>query len=293
MTAAPHSLAALPADRLSDQGFWRALFPALTIAAPQENFAARPLANASVALAGDRMLREGYFQAADPGLAALAAPLAQAVSELAKIGAPPVFVFLFDQAWAAFNRQTQMIASLLGPDYQVLPDFWAWHVNPQGDEAGWRPHRDRGAASLAPDKTPLTLTVWIPLNDATPDSSCMYILPADKDPTYGTPRDGQYQIDLPAIRALPGKAGDWFCWNQAVLHWGGQTSRFAEHSRMSIALEFQRGDHAPFNTPLLGTLPAPDFDARLKLVCKQILQYAHMYPLTADLAAVARRLIGT
>ena len=121
----------------------------------------------------------------------------------------------------------------------------------------------------------------------------MYIVPATQDPTYNTPQDKEWKFDHAAIRALPAEAGDVFMWNQAVLHWGGQTSRFAEHSRMSIALEFQRGDHAPFNTPLLGTLPAPDFDARLKLVCKQILQYAHMYPLTADLAAVARRLIGT
>ena len=284
--------ASFPLEKLADQGFWRERFPQLTIGAPQEDFAARAVSNQAIVTADDRMRREGYFQGADPGLTDLAGPLAGAVSDLAAAGAPPVFAFLFDQAWAAFNRQTRMIASLLGPDYQVLPDFWAWHVDPRGGEAGWRPHRDRGFASLAPDRSPLSLTVWIPLTEAEPDNGCMYILPAVKDPTYGTPQDGQYRVDLPAIRALPVAPGDWLCWNQAVLHWGGQTSRFAAAPRMSMALEFQRGGMAALNTPLLGTLPAPDFDARLKLICKQILQYAHMYPLTPQLAAVAKGLIG-
>ena len=284
--------AILPLEKLADPAFWRARFPDLTIGAPAQDFTAIPLANEPAVVAGDRMRREGYFQGSDPGLADLAAPLAEAVTELAAIGAPPVFIFLFDQAWAAFNRQTRMIASLLGPDYQVLPDFWAWHVDPKGGEAGWRPHRDRGFRSLAPDKTPLSLTVWIPLTPATPDASCMYVLPADRDPTYGTERDGQYQIDLPAIRALPVAPGDWLCWNQAVLHWGSQSSSFAASPRVSMALEFQRGTMPPLNQPLLGTLPEPDFEFRLKLICKQILQYAHMYPLSPELAAVATKLIA-
>lgn len=283
--------AEFPLERLADEDFWRTRFPALTIGVPQDDFAACALANAARVKADDRMRREGYFQASDPGLVDLATPLAGAISGLAAAGAPPVFAFLFDQAWAAFNRQTRIIASLLGPDYQVLPDFWAWHVDPQGGEAGWRPHRDRGFAALAPDKTPLSLTVWIPLTSAVPDNSCMYILPADKDPTYGTPQDGQYRVDLPAIRALPVEPGDWLCWNQAVLHWGSQTSHFAASPRMSMALEFQRGTMAPLNTPLLGTLPVPAFDDRLRLICKQILQYAHMYPLKPELAAVAKGLI--
>jgi len=77
-----------------------------------------------------------------------------------------------------------------------------------------------------------------------------------------------------------------------VLHWGGEASRFAAHPRISMALEFQTGERAPFNTPLIEPFTNLDFESRLKLVGKQILQYKHMYPLAARFELLARRLLG-
>jgi hypothetical protein len=280
------------ADFLSE-AFWRGAFPELAIGDRlQGEFHLNSLDPQTMATVEQRMRVEGYFQERDPQLAALSAQLSNAISRCVQLGIPPVFIFLFDEAWMAFFRQHATLAAFLGPQYQVLPDFWAWHVDPRAGQAGWRPHRDKGRAALAPDGAPLSLTVWMPLTEATPLNGCMYVLPANRDPVYGSENETSWQVDFPSIRALPGQPGDWFCWNQAVLHWGAQSSPFATQPRMSMALEFQRGDIEPFNTPLLGTLPVLNFESRLRLVAKQILQYQHMYPLPEPMQRFAHHLIG-
>lgn len=278
---------------LLDQAFWQVTFPELTIIGRLTGqFALNGLDQPSMSTAAQKMLLEGYFQERDAGLVELTGLLSTAVSRCVQMGIPPVFIFLFDEAWAAFFRQHATISALLGPEYQTLPDFWAWHVDPRAGQAGWRPHRDKGRTALAADGTPLSLTVWIPLTEATPLNGCMYVLPANRDPVYNTENDKNWQVDFPSIRALPGQPGDWFCWNQAVLHWGAQSSPFATAPRMSMALEFQRSEIAPFNTPWLGRVPVLNFESRLQLVAKQILQYQHMYPLPENMQRFAQRVMA-
>lgn len=277
---------------MMNEGFWRETFPELSIGS---TFAGQFEINALTPERGqrvaDRMRVEGYFQEADEALVDMSGRLSIAVERAHSLGIPPVFIFLFDEAWAAFYRQHAALAGFLGRDYRVLPDFWAWRVDPQAGQAGWRPHRDKGWNALLPDGSPKSLTVWIPLTEAMPMNGCMYVLPANRDPVYGTPNDKNWQVDFPSIRALPGKPGDYFCWNQAVLHWGAQSSQFSDQPRMSMALEFQRADMPAFNEPLLPTLGVLSFEDRLKLTGKQILQYRHMYPLPQPMQELAERLL--
>ena len=119
----------------------------------------------------------------------------------------------------------------------------------------------------------------------------MYIVPAHRDKNYGTAQDKEWKFDYADIRALPGQPGSVFVWNQAVLHWGSRTSEFSDQVRISAAFEFQRGDVQPFNQPLLDPHALPTFDARLKLIAKQILQYEHMYPLTPEMKLFASLLL--
>ncbi len=278
---------------MTREAFWRGTFPELSIRERLKGtFRIQSLRNEPAMLAAERMKLEGYFQERDEELVDLTGRLSRAVERCVALNIPPVFMFLFDEAWAAFYRQHQLIAMFLGSDYQVMPDFWVWHVDPRAGQAGWRPHRDKGRRALAADGSPLSLTMWVPLSEASPLNGCMYILPANRDPVYGTADEGALQVDYQSIRALPGQSGDFFIWNQAVLHWGAQSSPFAEKPRMSMALEFQRGDIAPFNTPLLGTMPLLSFENRLRLVAKQILQYAHMYPLPREMQALAEQVLA-
>lgn len=289
----PQADIAPSASDLLREDFWRSTFPDLTILGRlQGHFALNRLPPHSFELAEQKILLEGYFQERDPNLVELARLLSTTIARFVELGIPPVFVFLFDEAWAAFIRQHATIAAFLGPQHQALPDFWAWHIDPRAGQAGWRPHRDKGRSSLDASGRPLSLTIWIPLTEATTLNGCMYMLPANRDPAYNTPDENAHQIDLPSVRALPGQPGDWFCWNQAVLHWGAQSSPFATAPRMSMALEFQRGEIKPFNKPLLGSLPVLNFQTRLALVAKQILQYQHMYPLPETMQRFAKEVLG-
>ncbi|UZK67205.1 phytanoyl-CoA dioxygenase family protein [Sphingomonas sp. M1-B02] len=279
---------------IGSEAFWRAHFPNLhigqllsqelrekTLDAPPRN---------SLALNVERMKVDGYFQDRDDTVARLAPILGDAVRTCNRIDIPPAFIFLFDEAWECFYALHQHLTPFLG-DYQILPDFWAWHVDPKASESGWSPHRDKGYGALDVNGNPLSLTVWIPLSEATPLSSCMYVLPKSRDPVYGTPEDKNWKIDYPSIRALPGKPGDFFCWDQAVLHWGSASSPFANGPRISMALEFQRTDAAPFNKPLLPAFCNLDFKSRLWLVGKQIMQYRHMYKVRPEFEALATSLL--
>lgn len=291
------SVVEAPASRvheLTRPEFWREHFPELSINTRLEswNRSAHVPTDGEKNLWFARMLEEGYFQVRAETCERLAPKLADAVRTCREVDIPPTFIFLFDEAWECFYAQDGMIRFFLGDGYKVLPDFWTWHVDPGAGEAGWRPHRDKGREALAPNRAPTSLTMWIPLTESTPQNGCMYVLPANLDPTYATENEKSWQIDLPSIRALPGQPGDAFCWNQAVLHWGSRTSRFAPGPRLSMALEFQRGDIRPWNNPLLEPFANHSFDFRLKLIGKQILQYKHMYPLPERFQTLAEQLVA-
>src|SRR6185503_2390352 len=114
--------------------------------------------------------------------------MASTVRRLSAEGISPVFAFLFDEFWAPFRAMDGLFGGLLD-EYGLLPHFWVWNVDPQKGDAGWAPHRDMGHAALRPDGTPITITTWIPLSEANPLNSCMYMVPAHADPVYGTARD--------------------------------------------------------------------------------------------------------
>lgn len=281
------------------QDFWRETFPQLHInQAVNEPFANRVLRRPlpkTMAVNAERMREDGYFQDRDETIKRLAPALADAARTCRRLDIPPTFLFLFDEPWKCFFSLHNVIEHFLG-DYRVLPDFWIWYVEPQAAEAGWRPHRDKGYKSLGPNGEPLSLSLWIPLSEATPLSSCVYILPKGLDPIYGTDGDGtdncQWQVDFPSIRALTASPGDYLCWDQALLHWGSASSRFADGPRISMALEVQRSDAAPMNDPLLPPFANVDFTSRLWLVAKQILQFRHMYLVRPELEEFALSVVN-
>lgn len=280
---------------ISRADFWRANFPQLSINTrlAKGNVAQIEPDEDKRALWRERMAEEAYFQDVSDALTELTPRLAEAVLTCKRLDIPPAFVFLFDEPWECFFSLDPMLRLFLGANYRILPDFWTWHLDPKRVEAGWRPHRDKGRMALKGDGGPASLTVWVPLSEATPQNGCMYLLPANRDPVYGTENEARWQIDIAKVRALPARPGDFLCWNQAVLHWGGEASRFARHPRMSMALEFQMGERAPFNQPLIEPFANLDFEFRLRLVAKQILQYKHMYPLAARFEALAQRLLAS
>jgi hypothetical protein len=218
--------------------------------------------------------------------------MADTVRDLSAAGLSPLFAYLYDEFWYPFFKLRDLYRALLDGGYYMLPDFWIWNVDPRKGEAGWKPHRDKGKKSLLDDGSPKSLTTWIPLSIATPLNGCMYVVPAQYDPTYATADETKMKFEYQSIRALPARPGDFFVWNQAIYHWGSRTSQRASESRVSMAFEFQRADVPPFNAPLIDPLRIPAFETRLELIAKQIHRYRHMYELDPAVAQMAAELLA-
>jgi hypothetical protein len=275
---------------LADPALWRGLAPQLHVADTQLwAGAAHPIAfdDARLKSVKTDLAREGYFQLPAQEWGVDVAEVAAGASAAVSAGYLPVFAFMYDEPWIMYARLRKLIAAALDERYMMMPAFWAWHVDGTREPAGWTPHRDLGHHTLLPDRRPKAMTFWLPLTDATPQNGCMYILPADRDPHYGTPQDHQTNLDLQNVRALPSPAGGVLAWTQAVFHWGGRARIPLAQPRISISVEFQRGDQPPIYEPLLDPQHMPDPALRLRLILRQILQYQHMYPLPPALKTMA------
>ena len=282
------SLTAADAENVA---FWRALQPELSIEGTASNDG---FTFGDVGALMEQLRFEGYVNA--PGVVPekLVKAMRDCIAMLHERKIPLAFAFVYDEAWQVFQGLATFIEAALGTGYRALPDFWVWHVMAAESATGWGPHRDRVQPTLDRNNSPHSMTVWVPFTDATPLNGCIYMLPAHLDDRFRQrvwDGEGNNQVLAPQnIRALPATAGSLLAWNQAVLHWGGRASRLASGPRSSAAFEFQRGDKAPFNRPLLDPKKTPPFPQRLGLVGKQVLQYRHMYPLTPDIEAIAEAL---
>jgi hypothetical protein len=213
--------------------------------------------------------------------------MADTVRALSAANLSPLFACLYDEFWYPFLKLHRLHGALLGGSYRLLPDFWILNVDPNKGEAGWRPRRDKGRTALFEDGSPKSLTTWIPLSTATPLNGCLYVVPAQHDPTYATADESEMKFEYQSIRALPADPGDFIVWNHALFHWGGRTSPQAAESRVSMAFQFQRADVPPFDSPLIDPLRVLPFEARIKLIARQLYRYRHLYELDPQLAQMA------
>lgn len=223
---------------------------------------------------------EGYVN--QPGVVPIeyVQRIRQAMFNLHQAGIPPAFGFVFDEFWLMFAGLRPFLSALLGEEYRAIPAFWAWHVAPSDESKGWKAHRDRGPATLGPDRRPYSFSVWLPVTDASPLNGCMYVLPQHLDPKLAPFKEGMgerpFQPPLQNVRALPAPAGSLLGWHQMLLHWGSRASRLGKEPRCSMSVEFQRGDRAPFEGPLLDPLRPPSFGDRLGMIGRLTRSYAHM-----------------
>jgi len=288
---APRMTTSLTAADAENMAFWRELQPALSIDGTRsyEGFQLGDIGELM-----EQLRFEGHVNVPEVVPQELVVAMRDCIAKLAEREIPLAFAFVYDEAWQVFQGLATFMEAALGTAYRALPDFWVWHVVPSESATGWSPHRDRVQPTLDRNNAPHSLTVWVPFTDATPLNGCIYMLPAHLDDRFKQrvwDGEGNNQVVAPQnIRALPAAAGSLLAWNQAVLHWGGRASRLAQGPRSSAAFEFQRGDKAPFNRPLLDPKRTPPFQQRLGLVGKQVLQYRHMYPLSDEIATMAEAL---
>ena len=269
---------------LVSKDFWLQFAPELNIEALEIK---EPLAALGTD-SQDLMIKEGYVNLRDLDLGFDFGKLESVISKLASQDLLPVFAFAYDEFWLLQAKFKNILGGFLGEDYKMLPAFWAWHLDPAKQEAGWEPHRDRDRHALEADGSPLAVTLWIPINEANPMNGCIYLVPANRDRAYGTERETSFDFEYAAVRALPAKPGDALIWNHAILHWGARASERAASPRMSIALEYQRGDINQMKDIIIEAQSLPSFEQRLDLIARQIVSYTHMYDFDKSMIEFAR-----
>jgi hypothetical protein len=204
------------------------------------------------------------------------------IFSLTDIGLPPVFVYIYDQPWALFERLRPIIELFLGNRFSLLPNFWAWHIPPIKGASGWPAHTDCSAQtrfeSADGGTTFMSMSFWIPLTDATIENGCMAILPKSREILYNTPITDPNQIIPQDAINLPAKSGSVIGWSQDLYHWSRHVTTNLVTPRVSLSLEFQNPAFTPLIRPLLNIEHPPLFKEQLALIFSQFEKYKDMEP---------------
>lgn len=198
--------------------FWRGMAPALTISDHQPGPFSVPGSD-QLLQHRLRLMNAGYAHLPGAAETGKLSSLTDAMTEIAAAGLPPAFLGVYDECWDVVARLSPLIEGVLGGAARLLPDFWAGHGHACPPIAAGRAMAGRGVFR---NRAPKTITVWVALTDATPDNGCLYLVPADQDKEYGRREPGQAKAPLPAIRAVPTRAGDVVIMTGDTYRWQGQ-----------------------------------------------------------------------
>ncbi|WP_025898118.1 phytanoyl-CoA dioxygenase family protein [Sneathiella glossodoripedis] len=221
--------------------------------------------------------QRGYFSVPGRFERQEIAPILNGMRCLKDHSIPPVYIYLYDQPWFLFEKLKTLLSYILGEQYALLPNFWAWHLTSAGEQ-GWPIHRDCDAQTvfdMGEDRLLMSLSLWIPLTDVDEQNGCMHVVEYPKEKALQ--KAGIEAEDmLKAATALPAPAGSVLGWPQDVLHFGGTYTEQAQNERASLSFEFQNTAFDPLATPLLDTSSPPPFEQRLELLSLQIEKYKHI-----------------
>eukprot|EP01127_Copromyxa_protea_P019275 TRINITY_DN620_c0_g1_i6.p1 TRINITY_DN620_c0_g1~~TRINITY_DN620_c0_g1_i6.p1 ORF type:complete len:470 (-),score=92.62 TRINITY_DN620_c0_g1_i6:456-1832(-) len=211
--------------------------------------------------------------------------IAESVVLLMQYGYPPTFIAMYDEIWVMLNDISDFIESVSHTRPNV--DFVTFYVNPDLDQAGFLPHRDRcmdnPEETFFDDGAPKYSTVWIPLTDACTDNSCLCVIPKQHDPGYMN--NSTRFVDpygLQNIKVLPCEAGSVIWMSHRIVHWGTAGTKGYHTPRIAIACGFASEDFEPPYFDIDTQLPFPDFDIRLSFVGGQALLYSCRFSFTTE-----------
>jgi len=249
----------------------------------------------------ESLIRDGFISIEGGWLpwAVDLAGVARGIMTLVDRGLPPILIMAYDEPWV-MSAQMEQLSWVITGGNTVAFDWSAFCVRAAasagGDEAqgtsvvtptGWPPHRDRGSNKSAingfrEDGSPRYITLWVPMTDATPQTSCLMIVPRRRDPGYRWGDRGGSEIsyifrrpeDLQYIRSLPLATGGILAFNHRLFHWGSAADPRATTPRVSIAFTAtDPGFEAPCFADPRAVLPLPALGVRLALAGAQALRY--------------------
>ena len=269
--------------QIEDVDFWRQLCPNASIS----DFSIDRTRNASsvdskqLADYQTQLCEEGYFQTPKMLPPDMYKQMRACIETVKNAGFPAMFALVYDVFYEAFNYFDPIMTHLLGKEYTLIPNFWVYYIETSDDSKGFEPHRDgEYVDTIGADGKPNVLTLWITVTDATPLNSCMYLVPANRDPEYKTAihnlKVGGSKFRLEDVRAVPIEAGALSAWDQYLYHWGSRSSHRAPEPRVSYALYCQRGDIAPVDDASIDLRKGIGFRQRLGLICRGVYRYSYV-----------------
>ena len=271
---------------MNDIQFWKDLCPNLTIT-EVDHWVTPPDVN--IENVRDRIVTDGYFHVPFESWDLPLDEMVRCIEKLKELDMQPAWCFIYDEFWLLTTKIDAYIKSILGENYHKLPELWAWHIDPSKEERGWKIHREGYPNCALDDGMPKTLSVWIPLTDATAENGCMCIVPATNDPNFHAAAefyyaDWQEEFYHNSKLMLEAKAGDLLAWHPQLLHWGGVPTNKNAKPRISVSAEFISNNvtddvflHERDEKPWLDPFYIPDLAKKTELINKLVLQYQHMW----------------
>jgi hypothetical protein len=224
----------------------------------------------------------------------LTTKLREGISSLHEQNIPATFILLYDETWeyARFGKETLRDAAHHSNIFNF--DVLAWYIDPKENTAGFSPHRDRQpdmtSDSFHKDEQAKYVTLWTALSRASPENSCLYVIPKQYDPGYvaGDDEEDPLQRALSTkesyqhIRALPRESGQSVMFTHRILHWGSRGNPETS-TEPRVAISFVCSDPS-FERPYVNPNyfegdRIPPFRIRLLLVCAQLLIYYQRFDL--------------
>lgn len=197
-----------------------------------------------------------------------------AVVAITNAGLPGVFAYVYDPFWETALLAKRAVAAFAQVEckrVRVLPDVWAFFVPPGPENRGWAPHRGVSSPNHDADGHVKLVNVWFALSAATRASSCMYVVPLDRDPHV--PGSLERLPDESAGIACELAPGGALLWDANVAHWGGASSARAVSPRISASYTCST-ELTPGVRPV--DLNDLGFERRLAIIADQISTYAEV-----------------
>ena len=278
-------------DQLLDLAYWQGLNPHLHVTETPDFSTPLDLSDRLDQIS-ETLHHDGYLHQSPVFDAKTIEALRLGIENLTNDGWPAAFIYVYDETWDLFQQLDGFLSHFLGDDFGLLPHFWAWHIAPdqKGATSGWPPHVDYPGECAFFDDFLVSLSLWIPLTDATPENGCMNILPLSRQKEYDPPITDPSEILLQDVRCLPAKAGSVLGWRQDLWHWSGRSSKYAAEPRISLSLEFQNRAFDPLCPPLFDLTAPPKPSERLRLICGQFGKYDHMERVSPTLEALGKEI---
>jgi hypothetical protein len=273
----------------SDSAFWCGLLPGFSIGEHEQMTSMRFETGDGTAVR-EQLRASGYVHLPSACPADLAAELGAGLALLVGRGLPAVCLFLYDQPWRLLQAMAPRIEAVFGKPFLLMSNFWAWHVPNDDASTGFAVHRDYYEPLVGMRGEPLSANVWIALSEARPPGSCLYFLPAERDPNYPFNLRDTSIHTLPDVVAVPSRPGDVIIVGANVLHWGSRSSAQATTPRLSLAMQIQGKDTPPLSPQLWEPERIPGFADRRHLVASQLRQFRHHARDATGLDQIARAL---